>query len=141
MRQAFVKQPYTRQQGIAYLLLSCSVLFSAIAQLLLKAAVKLFTLSEVWFSNAEALGWLVAGLSCYAISMLSWLVLLARWPLSLAYPMISLSYVLVYLGATHWPFLGETATASRSAGIIFVIIGVILVNFKAKSKAGPKADF
>lgn len=118
----------------AYSFLAASILLSAMAQLLLKAAMSYSAQANdgvqfLWTTHAGY--WLLAGLSCYALSMLSWLILLAKWPLSLAYPMLSLSYVLVYLGAASWPMLHESFTTTRSLGLIIVVIGVILVNRKS----------
>ncbi len=117
----------------------CSVVLSACAQLLMKSGMlELSTASEL-LSRTFALEslylpvvqttilWVVAGLSCYAVSMLFWMAALARYELSLAYPMLSLSYVLVYIGAVYLPSLHESVTALRSGGIVLIVIGVILV--------------
>lgn len=117
----------------AYFFLSASIVLSAAAQLMLKAAMKIGSEGIGYFSlfsSSDALLWLLLGLSCYGLSMISWLVLLAKWPLSLAYPMLSLSYVLVYLGAASWPLLHEELTPSRSIGLAIVVLGVVLVNKK-----------
>ena len=58
---------------------------------------------------------------------MSWLAVLARYPLSFAYPMLSLSYVLVYVGATHWPLLGEAPSPLRTLGTLLILTGVGLV--------------
>jgi len=119
----------------AYSLLAASILLSAMAQLLLKAAMTYHGIDDgfgfLFTTNAGY--WLLAGLCCYALSMISWLVLLARWPLSLAYPMLSLSYILVYLGAGVWPLLHESFTTTRSLGLLIVVVGVILVNRKSQT--------
>jgi len=116
-----------------YLFLTASILLSAMAQLLLKAAMTYSTPNVSALStilSTDALFWLLGGLVCYGLSMVSWLALLAKWPLSLAYPMLSLSYVLVYVGASTWPFLHEEFSATRSIGLGIVVAGVVLVNKK-----------
>jgi undecaprenyl phosphate-alpha-L-ara4N flippase subunit ArnF len=71
--------------------------------------------------------WVFAGLSCYAVSMLCWMAALAKYELSLAYPILSLSYALVYIGAASWPGFHESISNLRSSGILLIVIGVILV--------------
>lgn len=123
-----------KQTLSAYALLAASVILSAVAQLLLKAAMTYHAVEDEgvnFLLTTNAAYWLFAGLCCYALSMICWLVLLARWPLSLAYPSLSLSYILVYLGAASWPMLHESFSTTRSLGLLIVVIGVILVNRKA----------
>jgi undecaprenyl phosphate-alpha-L-ara4N flippase subunit ArnF len=75
-----------------------------------------------------ALGWAVAGLAAYGVSLLCWLVVLRRYRLSHAYPLLALSYVLVYLGATQWGRLHEAPSAARTAGTLLIVCGVALVS-------------
>lgn len=70
---------------------------------------------------------LLLGLIAYTASVFCWLLTLARLPLSLAYPSLSLSYLLVYLGATLLPAFDEPTSLARVAGVVLVVIGVILV--------------
>lgn len=123
----------------------CSVVLSAFAQLFMKSGMlelsnsgglQIMQLSAERFYDPgfqAALLWVFVGLSCYAVSMLFWMAALARYELSLAYPMLSISYVLVYLGAVWWPGFNESVTLLRTAGIIFIVIGVILVT-RSKSQ-------
>lgn len=69
-----------------------------------------------------------AGLACYVLSMLFWLNVLVYLPLSVAYPLLSLSYVIVYLAATQVPAWGEAASDRRTAGILLIVLGVSLVS-------------
>jgi len=119
----------------AYLCMAGSILLSSVAQLSMKVSMLLVSqqtvqnetlLSQLMHSNI--LLWLFAGLACYAISMLFWLFAIARLDLSLAYPMLSLSYVIVYLVAVSWPLLNEELSWTRSLGILIVTIGVVLIS-------------
>jgi multidrug transporter EmrE-like cation transporter len=74
---------------------------------------------------------IIAGLFCYAISVVVWILALARVEVSVAYPMLSVGYVLNALAA--WWLFGENLSATRIAGIGIILIGVWLV---ARS-AGP----
>jgi len=54
-----------------------------------------------------------------------WLSVLSRVPLSWAYPMLSMSYVLGVLGSAL--FLGESVTLTRALGVLVIIGGVVIV--------------
>jgi multidrug transporter EmrE-like cation transporter len=97
------------------------VLLNATAQLLLKAG-----------TNAMPLGirlaiepHILAGLACYVISVVVWVVALSRVPVSIAYPMLSIGYVVNAIAA--WALLGETVTTMRMAGIAVIVVGVFMV--------------
>lgn len=109
------------------------VLLNAAAQLGLKAATRAAGPIRVewpglWHSTAQAFAvpWLWAALACYAMSVIVWLVGLSRVPVSQAYPLLSLGYVINALFA--WWLLGESLTAQRLIGIGVVIAGVALIS-------------
>lgn len=60
--------------------------------------------------------------------MLLWIVVLSKFELSYAYPMLSLGYVFVALGA--WLFLGETISPIQWLGIFTIMVGVMMVAWK-----------
>lgn len=97
------------------------VLLNAGAQLLLKAG-----------TNARPLGLalavephILAGLACYVVSVVVWVVGLSRTPVSIAYPMLSIGYVVNAFAA--WYLLGEAVTPMRLAGIGIIVVGVFIV--------------
>ena len=123
----------------ALIYLVASIVLSACAQLLMKAGMIALAgvnsngemaIVDAVLNNSQIPGYILSGLFCYAVSMLSWLLALTRYQLSLAYPLLGMSYVLVYLGAVLWQRIGEEFTLLRSAGILLVFVGVILVNYK-----------
>jgi undecaprenyl phosphate-alpha-L-ara4N flippase subunit ArnF len=121
----------------AIALLACSVVLSACAQLLMKAGMLALTdgdglmpILQTAMRDTTVLGFIGAGLLCYSLSMLAWLLALTGYRLSIAYPMLGISYVLVYLGAVSWERIGEPFSLLRLAGIMLVLIGVVLVNYK-----------
>ncbi len=115
-------------------LLATSILLSAAAQLLLKAGMlELHGPNtagvDAWLRFFEpAAVWVAAGLACYAGSMLAWMTVLARYTLSFAYPMLSLSYVLVFVAAAVWPRLNESFSPTKAAAIALIVAGVVLVS-------------
>lgn len=54
-----------------------------------------------------------------------WLGVISRAPLSLAYPILALSYFVVVLEA--WLFLGEAVTWQRVLGVAIIFVGVVIV--------------
>ncbi|WP_299010885.1 4-amino-4-deoxy-L-arabinose-phosphoundecaprenol flippase subunit ArnF [uncultured Shewanella sp.] len=70
---------------------------------------------------------IITGLLCYALSMICWIVALKQLPLSLAYPLLSLSYILVYFAAISLPGLNETFSGIKLLGIICILIGLYLM--------------
>ena len=124
----------------AVLLLGLSVILSACAQLFMKISMIQLQLHEninldlsLWFIVIEdnaVLIWLIVGLACYALSMLSWMFALTKYELSFAYPYLGITYVLVYLGAVYWDQIGEQLTWLRTAGIVLILVGVVFVNYK-----------
>jgi multidrug transporter EmrE-like cation transporter len=116
----------------AFLLLLTGVLLNAAAQLLLKAGTNrlgVITLSSGnWPSTLMQMaseGYFIAGIAFYGISVLVWILGLSRVPVSVAYPLLSLGYVVNAIAA-HYLF-GEAVTAQRWLGIGFIIVGVYLV--------------
>ena len=70
--------------------------------------------------------WVLLGIALYGLSAIVWLGLISRVPLSVAYPMLSLAYVLVVF--VSWLFLGEGMTALKWLGVFLIAIGVVLIN-------------
>jgi multidrug transporter EmrE-like cation transporter len=115
-----------------FMLLLVGVLLNAGAQLLLKAGVKPLGALSVEASTLLSTGarvltqWpILAGLACYVISVGVWLVALSRVEVSMAYPMLSLGYV-VNAVAAYWLF-GEALGPARCAGIAIILVGVYVV--------------
>ena len=122
-----------RRQGILWC--ATSIVLVSLAQLALKWAVRQLPplspediLRVLAQSAPLPLTLLFAGLSGYALSMLCWFFALRRLPLSYAYPMLSISYVLVYLLAAALPCFAEPVTTLKTGGMILILIGVLLIH-------------
>ena len=72
-----------------------------------------------------AVGWLAVAVLLMMAALLAWLGVLQRLPLSLAYPMLSLNFVLVTLCA-HW-FFNERITLRHWCGVACVMTGIVLM--------------
>ena len=108
------------------------VLLNAAAQLLLKAGTNVMgviTLTrDDWLDTLMRMatqGYFITGVIFYGVSLIVWILGLSRVPVSIAYPMLSLGYVINAIAA-HYLF-GEMVTVTRWLGIGFIILGVWLV--------------
>jgi drug/metabolite transporter (DMT)-like permease len=108
------------------------ICLNALAQLLLKAGTNavgaIHLTSENWFATGLKLASqlpILGGLGCYVISVLVWIVGLSRVDVTIAYPLLSLGYIINAIGA--WYFLGEAVSAQRLLAIAIIIIGVALL--------------
>jgi len=117
---------------VAFSFLFTGVLLNAGAQLLLKAGTNVLgviTLSaDNWAGQFGRMAFephIVGGLACYVVSVVVWIVGLSRVPVTIAYPMLSLGYVINAVAAYY--IFGETVTLGRWLGIGFIIVGVWLV--------------
>jgi undecaprenyl phosphate-alpha-L-ara4N flippase subunit ArnF len=126
-------QPHNAKLGIIFV--SISVVLVSLAQLLLKfgtahappqAAVSFATLLNAQTLLTLALP-IALGLLCYMASMFVWLRALGELPLSVAYPLLSLSYPLVYIAALLLPGFNETPSTTRIAGLLFALAGIALL--------------
>jgi multidrug transporter EmrE-like cation transporter len=115
-----------------FLLIVTGVLLNAAAQLLLKAGTRVIGVIEVrqgaLGSSALAVAtqpYIVGGLTCYVLSVAIWIVALSRVDVSIAYPMLSLGYVVNALAA-YWLF-GEALTPMKLAGILVILAGVFIL--------------
>ncbi|OFZ86263.1 MAG: 4-amino-4-deoxy-L-arabinose transferase [Betaproteobacteria bacterium RBG_16_64_18] len=118
--------------AVSAALLILGVLLNASAQLLLKAGTNAVGHFEFTTANILPVGMKLAfqphilgGVSCYVVSLVVWIMGLSRVPVSIAYPMLSVGYVLNAVAA--WYLFGESLTAQKLIGIGFIITGVFLV--------------
>jgi multidrug transporter EmrE-like cation transporter len=119
---------------ITWALILTGVGLNAAAQLLLKVATR--PLAHFSEFTTDTLGSSLAilfkslpfwtGMVCYATSVCVWLAALSKAPVSTAYPMLSLGYVVVAAVSVTW--LGESMGPAKVLGIALICAGVILVS-------------
>lgn len=111
-------------------LLLIGVLLGIVGQLSLKAGMKAVTATAakgvvgLLMGAAFNLNVLI-GVACYGLSMIFWLLVISKLDLSLAYPMLGISYIGVVFAS--WWFLGEAISPMRWAGTMIICLGVYLV--------------
>ena len=112
----------------ALLLALACVLMSAAAQLMMKlgmtAPASPDAASQGVYMNALRNPWVWGGLCLYGISAIAWLWVLSKLDVSLAYPLVSLGFVVTMLAGVFW--LGEPWSWARIGGACLIVAGVVL---------------
>jgi multidrug transporter EmrE-like cation transporter len=115
---------------LAYIL--CGVCLNAVAQLALKAATRQLGVLSPGDGALLDMGLRIAaqpliwtGLFCYGLSVLAWIVALSRTDVSIAYPFLSIGYVITALAA--WQLFGEALSPQRVGAIALICVGVVLL--------------
>lgn len=118
--------------AVSFALVLTGVLLNAAAQLLLKAGTNAIGHFEFHLNNVLPVGMKVAfephilgGLACYGISVVVWIMALSRVPVSIAYPMLSIGYIVNAIAAYY--LFNEPLAGQKLLGIAFIVVGVWLV--------------
>ena len=116
------------------LLILSSVSLNAFAQLfirqgMLKLGKISMNMNELWNMIIQAIGniYIWAGMRSYAISILLWMVVLSKVNVSLAYPFLSIGYIVTAIIA-YFAF-GEPITFQKVAGIAIICLGVVVLTY------------
>jgi multidrug transporter EmrE-like cation transporter len=110
-----------------------SVLLNASAQLFLRKGMAAKTLAyrhDLVAAAQDAMRivldpWVMSGLACYAISIVSWMAVLSKVDVSYAYPFLSVGYVVVVVAAYF--LFREPMGVAKILGVGLICIGVMLV--------------
>ena len=70
-------------------------------------------------------GWLLAGIAAYVGQLIIWVRILSMMPLSAAFPIASLTFLVVALACRL--ILSERLDAGQFAGVVLVMAGVAIV--------------
>ena len=124
---------------ISFVLLIVSVGFATAGQITLKAAMEsVGRIGTAQVSDAgatigravrEPLLW--RGLVLFGVSALFWLIVLSRVELSIAYPFVGISYIVVVALARM--VLHENVPTLRWVGVCVIALGIALVGISART--------
>ena len=116
---------------VSFILIFVGVMLNAAAQILMKAGTNTIGHFEFSMENILPIGlklateWHIAtALFCYAFSVVVWILALSRVPVSIAFPMLSMAYVVNAVAA--WYLLGEPFSSTKLVGMGVIILGVII---------------
>lgn len=127
---------------ISLVLLVVSVGFATAGQVTLKAGME--RVGRIGTSQVRDAGatvrkalkvpllWL--GLFLFGVSAIFWLVVLSRVPLSLAYPFVGLSYIVVV--ALGRFLFNEDVPPAHWAGVLIIAIGIALIGLTSRTATG-----
>ncbi len=117
-------------------LIMLGVFLNAFAQIALKQGMKTIGKFDFCMQNIIPIGikvslnpYILAGLTCYVISVVVWLLVLSRVQVSYAYPLLSVGYIVVALASKA--LFNEPVGLVRWTGIIIICIGVYLITRSA----------
>jgi len=107
-----------------YIHLTLSMFLAIIGQYLLKKGVLASELNPNIYSILRTLfsPYVFAGFVFYGISSVFWLFVLQKFPLSVAYPALSLTYIIIIL--ISYFVLQEPLTLNKILGILLIVSGV-----------------
>ena len=118
---------------ISFGLIFTGVMLNAAAQILMKTGTNSIGYFEFSVENVLPIGWklasewhIIAALFCYALSVIVWILALSRVPVSIAFPMLSMAYVVNAIAA--WYLLGEAFNRPSWLGMGVIILGVIIIS-------------
>ncbi len=118
---------------ISFGLIFVGVMLNVAAQLLIKAGTNNIGYFEFSPENILPVGWklatepfIIGAITLYALSVVIWILALSRVQVSIAYPLLSMGYVVNAVAA--WWFFNETFNPSKVAGIGVIILGVIIIS-------------
>ena len=118
---------------ISFALIFTGVMLNAAAQILMKAGTNSIGYFEFNMANIVPIGWklvtewhIVLALFCYALSVIIWILALSRVPVSIAFPLLSMAYIVTAIAA--WYLLGEALSLTKVAGLVVIILGVIIIS-------------
>ncbi len=118
---------------LSFALIIAGVMLNAVAQLLIKAGTNAIGYFEFSAGNIVPIGlklateWHILGaLFCYALSVVIWILALSRVQVSIAYPLLSLGYVVNAVAA--WYLFNEAFNPAKVIGIGVIILGVVIIS-------------
>jgi len=81
------------------------------------------------FLAVAASPYILAGLVCYVVSVVVWMLVLSRVEVSYAYPLLSIGYIVTAFAGRI--FFDEAFGMTRWAGIVVICLGVWLITRSA----------
>ena len=117
-------------------LILTGVLMNAGAQLFLKKGMLTIGVFDFSVENIVPIGikastnlYIVLGLTCYAVSIALWMLVLSRVEVSFAYPFLSIGYVVI--AVVGYLYFGEIMDINRILGIFLICVGVVFISRSA----------
>jgi multidrug transporter EmrE-like cation transporter len=118
---------------VSFSLIFTGVMLNVAAQLLIKAGTNAVGYFEFSRDNIFPIGWklatephIIGAMACYVLSVVIWILALSRVQVSIAYPLLSMGYVVNAVAA--WWLFNEAFNPSKVLGIGVIILGVVIIS-------------
>ena len=118
---------------ISFGLIFAGVMLNVAAQLMIKAGTNSIGYFEFSRNNILPIGvrlatepHIIGAIACYALSVVIWTLALSRVQVSIAYPLVSMGYVVNVVAA--WWFFNESINPAKVVGISVIILGVVIIS-------------
>jgi multidrug transporter EmrE-like cation transporter len=112
-------------------ILLTSITLGAVGQLMLRQVARVLTApSQVglwrWLLSVFTSPTILAAFVLFAVSALLWIAALRETPLTVAYPMVALSYIIIFVGSYF--LFAEPITLTKLLGAVLVVAGIIVIH-------------
>lgn len=114
---------------MSLVLLLTACLLTCLGQIAQKLAVEQWRTGFPGIARALTNAWLWLALLCLGLGLLVWLLVLQRLEVSIAYPMLSLNFILITLTGRY--LFNEKVDTRHWLGIALILIGVLLLGRQA----------
>ncbi|MDD2774712.1 MAG: EamA family transporter [Gallionella sp.] len=118
---------------ISFILIVTGVMLNVAAQLLIKSGTNAIGYFEYTRENILPIGWklatephIIGALTCYVVGVVVWILALSRVQVSIAYPLLSLGYIVNAVAANY--LFEEAITPSKLIGMGIIIVGVVVIS-------------
>ena len=112
-------------------ILLASIALGATGQLMLRYAARLLEApSQIgiwrWLVAVFSTPWILGAFALFAVSALGWIVALREAPLTVAYPMGALAYIIIFTGSYY--LFAEPITWTKIAGAALIVTGITIIH-------------
>ncbi len=118
---------------VSFSLIMAGVMLNAAAQILMKTGTNSIGYFDFSLANILPVGWklatephIIGALSCYVLGVIIWILALSRVQVSIAYPLLSMGYVVNAVAA--WYLFNESFNPSKVIGMGVIILGVVIIS-------------
>ena len=118
---------------ISFILIVTGVMLNVAAQLLIKSGTNAIGYFEYTRENILPIGWklatephIIGALTCYVVGVVVWILALSRVQVSIAYPLLSLGYIVNAVAAYY--LFDEAITPAKLVGMGIIIVGVVVIS-------------
>jgi multidrug transporter EmrE-like cation transporter len=118
---------------VSFSLILAGVMLNAAAQILMKTGTNSIGYFDFSAANIVPIGWklatephIIGAMCCYVLGVIIWILALSRVQVSIAYPLLSMGYVVNAVAA--WYLFNESFNPTKVIGMGVIIMGVVIIS-------------